>query len=308
MDSRQLRYFISIFDQKTLSGAADHLRIAASALSYHLANLEGELGTPLFERKARGLTPTAAGERLYGHAKSILHALEVAERDITAARQDITGHVAIGLGHTTIKAIGVALVRHINLHHPKLRLAISESLSGGHLANLLAGEIELAVFYNPPVTAGVRITPILEEPLLCMGTRAVIGDTDAPITFDDVLRLPVISLRQGISARGIIEDRSLLEQLEKSAQFELNSAAFIADALLDGLGCAIINPLFVRAQVEAGLLHTRPIIAPQLYRTLVLCELENRRPSFAAEAVRDLILKLIRKAVADGTWNARCLA
>ena len=54
--------------------------------------------------------------------------------------------------------------------------------------------------------------------------------------------------------------------------------------------------------------HTRPIIAPQLYRTLALCELETRRPSFAAEALRDLILTLIRKAVADSTWNARDLA
>jgi LysR family transcriptional regulator, nitrogen assimilation regulatory protein len=307
MDSRQLRYFCAIYEQRTLSGAADHLRIAASALSYHLTNMEAQLGGPLFARKARGLAPTAAGDRLYTHAKSILYAIEAAERDITSARQEITGHLAIGLGHTTIKAIGIDLIREVTIRHPRLRLAVSESLSGGHLANLLAREIELAVFYNPPVTAGVSITPILEEPLVCLGRPELIGSTSDPIPFDEVLKLPVISLRHGISARGIIDNRDLLDRLETSAQFELNSAVFVADALLEGIGCAIINPLFVRGHVEAGTLHIRPIVAPQLYRTLVMCELENRRPSFAAEAVKGLILDLVGTAVSSGVWKARLL-
>ncbi len=64
MDSRQLRYFAAIYDHGTLSSAAEHLRVAISALSHHLANLERELSAPLFVRKPRGMQPTAAGERL----------------------------------------------------------------------------------------------------------------------------------------------------------------------------------------------------------------------------------------------------
>jgi LysR family nitrogen assimilation transcriptional regulator len=74
MDSRQLRYFIAVYEQRNLSRAADQANVAQSALSHHIANLEAEFTTALFERKPRGMEPTAAGERLYEHARIILRA------------------------------------------------------------------------------------------------------------------------------------------------------------------------------------------------------------------------------------------
>ena len=85
MDSRQLRYFAAIFEHRTLSNAAENLRVAASALSHHLANLEAELGVTLFDRKPRGMEPTAAGHRLHEHAKAILKAMAAAEADVREA-------------------------------------------------------------------------------------------------------------------------------------------------------------------------------------------------------------------------------
>ena len=55
MDSRQLRYFIAVYEQRNLSRAADQVNVAQSALSHHISNLEAEFATPLFERKSRGV-------------------------------------------------------------------------------------------------------------------------------------------------------------------------------------------------------------------------------------------------------------
>jgi LysR family nitrogen assimilation transcriptional regulator len=52
--------------------------VAQSALSHHISNLEAEFATFLFERKPRGMEPTAAGERLYEHARIILRAMAAA--------------------------------------------------------------------------------------------------------------------------------------------------------------------------------------------------------------------------------------
>ena len=86
MDSRQLRYFIAVYEQRNLSRAADQANVAQSALSHHISNLEAEFATPLFERKPRGMEPTAAGERLYEHARIILRAMAAAEREIKEGR------------------------------------------------------------------------------------------------------------------------------------------------------------------------------------------------------------------------------
>ena len=91
MDSRQLRYFIAVYEQRNLSRAADQASVAQSALSHHISNLEAEFATPLFERKPRGMEPTAAGERPWRDRRYIIW--HVAEHDIHHG-----GEISIVLG------------------------------------------------------------------------------------------------------------------------------------------------------------------------------------------------------------------
>lgn len=307
MDSRQLAYFAAIYEQGSLSRAAGQTSVAASALSHHLANLEAELGTALFARKPRGVEPTAAGVRLYEHARGILRAMETARRDIIASGGEVAGEVAIGMAHSAVRAIGVALMRRVLADHPKLRLSIAESLSGTTFMSLLAGEVDLALVYNPPPEPRLAARPVLEERMICVGRPDIIGAGGAPIAFAELLDLPVILLRQGISARALMDDGSLLRKLEARAVLRLNSVQAIEAALEAGLGCAIGTTLFMKAGLESGRLAMRPIVEPVLMRSLHLCELADRPPSFAQEHLRAMLLELIGAAIADGTWAARSL-
>lgn len=50
MDTRHLKYFITIAQKGNMTKAADELYVSQSSLSQYLAKLEQELGVPLFER------------------------------------------------------------------------------------------------------------------------------------------------------------------------------------------------------------------------------------------------------------------
>ena len=308
MDSRQLRYFAAIYEHGTLSNAADQLRVAVSALSLSLSKLERDLAQRLFERKPRGMIPTPAGQRLYSHAKSILKAMDDAEREIREGSGEVAGSIAIGMAYSAVQAIGVDLARLVLERYPKLRFSLSESLSGSTLLHLLASDVDLALVYNPPNVRELSATPVLEERMVCVGRRAIIGDTDEPITFDDLLDLPIILLRQGLSARAIIDDVTLLKRVEMRAKLQMNSVQAIAGSLEAGLGCVIGTRLFMQEKIRSGVLHVRPIIQPELMRTLYLCELQDRAPTLAREKLRDLVLQLVRDAVLSGRWEARLLA
>ena len=127
MDSRQLRYFIAVYEQRNLSRAADQANVAQSALSHHISNLEAEFATPLFERKPRGMEPTAAGERLYEHARIILRAMAEAETEVREGARVIAGDISIGMANSGVKAIGVELMRTVLTKYPKLKLSLTES-------------------------------------------------------------------------------------------------------------------------------------------------------------------------------------
>lgn len=111
-----------------------------SALSYHLANLEAEIGAPLFTRKSRGLEATAAGERLYFHARSILKTVEVAKRDLSTFRDNVSGEVSLAMAYSAIQAIGVQLAKVVVEDYPDLQLNMIESLSSTTLLHLSSAD------------------------------------------------------------------------------------------------------------------------------------------------------------------------
>jgi len=305
LDTRQLHYFTSIYELGSLAQASAHLRIAASALSHHLAQMEARFGTPLFRRKPRGMEPTAAGHRLYGHARSILRAMAAAETDLSDAVGKISGPVAVGMSYSSVKAIGVGFITQVVRDFPKVQLALTESLSGAALPHLLASDVDMALVYNPPSDPIFESEPILEEKMVCVGHTDIIGDTDDPITFAELLELPIILLRQGVSARAIMDDVTLLKKIEAKAILQMNSVQAIAGSIEAGLGCVIGTRLFMQDQLERGTVRARPIISPVLSRTLYICHLAARPRTYALEAVRATLLNHVRAAVSSGAWEAQ---
>ena len=304
MDFRQLKYFEAIFEHGTLTGAAENVRVAPSALSHHLSNLEIELGVSLFRRKPRGMEPTAAGRRLHEHSKLILRAVESAHADLQAAGEKTSGNVSVGMAYSAVKAIGVELAQRMIEDLPRVNFALSESLSGATLQHLMRSEVDLALVYNAPSNSQLQVTPVLEERMVLVGRREIIGESSDPISFNELLDLPIILLRQGLSARAIIDDANLLKKLETRAKLQMNSVQAIAGSLEAGLGCVIGTTLFMRDQIASGALHFRPIVEPELSRTLYLCELTNRPSTYALEAVRGVVLELVSGAVQNNDWEA----
>ncbi|MEG3860717.1 LysR family transcriptional regulator [Microcoleus sp. herbarium12] len=70
------RSFIEVYRVGTVSGAAQVLHLTQPAVSQHIAALESALGNPLFQRTARRMVPTEAGQRLYTQVAGAIEKLE----------------------------------------------------------------------------------------------------------------------------------------------------------------------------------------------------------------------------------------
>jgi hypothetical protein len=76
MHYRHLYYFVRIVEAGSFSQATRTIHVAQPALSQQIAELEASLGVPLLQRSARGVKPTAAGQKFYDEASSILRKYE----------------------------------------------------------------------------------------------------------------------------------------------------------------------------------------------------------------------------------------
>ncbi|MFK7954595.1 MAG: LysR family transcriptional regulator [Lysobacterales bacterium] len=152
MDIRQLKHFVAVFEQRNLSKAAEAIPLSQPALTRSMKTLEDQLGVELFERHARGATPTAAGERLYHHAKSILAECARARRDALQPVGELAGSVAIGVGALFATRIIDDMIGRFCTNHPKVRVHLQQGYFEDLVNALDLGQIEVA-FSNFPLLA-----------------------------------------------------------------------------------------------------------------------------------------------------------
>ena len=72
LDLTTLRLFVSVCETGNIARAGEKASIVGSAISKRLAQLEDTVGTPLLVRKRHGVQPTAAGQTLLEHARTML--------------------------------------------------------------------------------------------------------------------------------------------------------------------------------------------------------------------------------------------
>lgn len=96
MELRQLRYFVEVAEREHISEAAEHLHVAQSAISRQIANLEEELGTPLFERIGRNVKLTPIGKTFLEHTITALKAIDFAAKQVEEYLDPAKGTIKIG--------------------------------------------------------------------------------------------------------------------------------------------------------------------------------------------------------------------
>ncbi|MEV5536550.1 LysR family transcriptional regulator [Saccharopolyspora shandongensis] len=196
MDFRQLRYFLAIAEQGSFNKAAAHLLVSQPSLTRQMAALERQLGQALFERTPRGVTLTAAGSALLGHARQLL-ALERSTRDVVAGAQPPREIVVIGVPPGVPDDWLVRLVGELQREVPRCDLNYREAGSTEQLLLLRQGRLDIGIVHQaPPAEYDSKL--LWQEPLgvAVRPTHPLAGNDDWRLADLDGLRVLVHSREQ----------------------------------------------------------------------------------------------------------------
>lgn len=307
-DVRTLDYFLAAVTRGSLRAAAQELGVTQPALTKAIRRLEDSFGAPLFDRQARGVTPTVYGIAVLRHAKDVKAALGAAREEVEALRSGSAGLVKIGAGPSWQELILPEAITELRVSRPGVRVHIVGGGDDQLKEQLKSGGLDF-------VLAAVPETPRLEPELtwwpLMADQYCVIADVGHPLRRqaevrpEDLMAYPWIlppatsymvgRLNHLLRAAGLPPPIPSIETdviaLKLALMRNSDYLSYHAEAHLAGSTAHFIQPIDVpatRTLRHAGLIHRRNIDSGPAVKALVeilvrRCAGLNRRPGERAQ-------------------------
>jgi len=142
---RQVRYFIAVAENGSVTGAAQQLSVSQSTVTEAVKGLEDELGVPLIERQARGVSLTYKGQQFLRHAHRILAEVNDAQRALRGREAPLVGTLQLGVTTLVAGYCLSDLLARFRRVFPAVQVSAVEDTREYLEHLLLNGEIDVAV-------------------------------------------------------------------------------------------------------------------------------------------------------------------
>jgi DNA-binding transcriptional LysR family regulator len=216
---RILRYVDEVARSGSIRKAAEQLNVTASAVNRRIMDLEQELGTPLFERLARGVRLTAAGEVFVHYLRSQDGEVERMKSQIEELKGLRRGEVRIACS----QALALDFLPHeiatFRRRHPQVAFAVKVVDHELAMAALAAYEVDLVLVFRPQFLANFQPLMSLEQRLVAVMASDHSLARKRPLRLRDCAAYPVALAERSIGGR------QLLDQVASRARINFNIAA-----------------------------------------------------------------------------------
>ncbi len=167
IETRQLRYFIAVAEEKHFGRAAEKLRMAQPPLSQQIKQLETSVSATLLNRSTRSVELTPAGELLLERGRRIIDELDSISATIKRFGQGLEGILRIAFTGTSTYGIMPRVVRRTSEAFPGLSLEVSgENLTPSMVAGLEANRFDIALLRPPFSSSHIEHTVVMSERLV----------------------------------------------------------------------------------------------------------------------------------------------
>lgn len=149
MELRTVNTFLHIAELHSFSRTARQLGYSQSAVSSQIAQLEAELGTPLFDRVGKTVRLTDAGQTFLGYARTLLETAQQAQAALQPAQQ-VRGSLRIALADSVCSTFLPGLLQRYHARCPQVELVLHTASSDEMLQLLSTNQVDLVYTLDQP--------------------------------------------------------------------------------------------------------------------------------------------------------------
>ncbi|WP_027351009.1 LysR family transcriptional regulator [Halotalea alkalilenta] len=305
MDTRSLqetalRYFLEVVKHGSINRASAQLNVAPSAISRQISRLEQDLGARLFERRAKGMVPSGAGELLATHVRRERLEAQRLMEEIAALEARQIGRIRLA----SVEGMSIDflphLVRLFLADHPGVNVDL-HSCAVEEVTRLVSeGEVDIGFTNNHRPRREVRVEARAAAPIHALVARDHPLASRERLALSDIVDYPLALPHGHTSVRQLFDLACARQGVLFEPVFTSNYLNALIHFALDGGGIALCAELTVRHRTDAERYRVIPIDETELGarfieiltlagRTLpagVAAFVELARASFSAAAPR----------------------
>lgn len=264
IDSRRLRTLQAVADHGTVTAAAAALFLTPSAVSQQIAALETEVGQQLLVRDGRGVRLTTAGRILLDHGTAVLARLELAEAELAAYANGLSGEVNVVCFATGITSVVAPAMVDLARAQPRIRIHVQDAEGDASLGMVLDGHADIAIaveYRGAPAEDDQRLARVslFAEPFdAILPSDHGLADAEA-VSVADLAKDAWISPRPGNPCHDVVV--LACEQAGFQPRLAHISDDFRAVAALVGTGAGVaLVPRSALRGVELPDVISRPVV------------------------------------------------
>lgn len=279
MDLRQLRYFVTLANERNFSRAADRLHIAQPPLSRQIQQLEAEVGADLIDRSSRPIRLTEPGRLFYEQAVQVLSRVDEMRMMMKRALKIEKRQFVIGFVGSVLYAHLPELVREFRRAAPEVDIHLVELVSLEQIGALKEGRIDIGFGRVRFDDDEVRRIILREEPLIAaLPVDHPLARQSGPVSLQQLAEERIIlyprAPRPGYADQviALFHDQGLEPKIAHEAR-ELQIAVGLVAA---EEGVCIVPVSVQKSRLEG--IHYKPLAEPATSPIIMSCRLGDRRP------------------------------
>jgi len=286
---KQLRVLDVVVRSDTFSNAAKELNVTPPAVTMQMRLLEEIAGLPLVERSDLGLRPTDAGRILLDAAHRCEAALKTGGEDLDALKGVSEGRVTVGVV-STAKYFAPRVLAVFSRDNPNVEMRLSVGNRSETVESLRNYELDFAVMGRPPRSFKVRQAVIGDHP------HVIVAPPDYPmsgrlnIKFSELAGETFLSREDGSGTRALMQRLFAKEDLNPILGMEIGSNETIKQAVMAGLGIALISAHTVAHELSVGRLVVLDVVGLPVIRQWFVVRRDDKKLMPAAQALWDFFV------------------
>ena len=269
MDLHQLKTFVAVARERSITRAAEILHLSQPAVSAHIKAIEELLGLALFERTPRGMSLTREGERLLAKAEQTIAAHQDLVDEATRIKGRLAGKLRIGAGSNSNHAAIGKLITTLAERYPEVEVVLKHGTSAEILAAVRNGTLDAGLYNEPDAPeADLATVPVSEFAIYLVASPGLVS---RPLEWSALAEVPWVYPATSACCGRTAERMFKAHHIRPKRILSVDREDVTHTLVAGGIGVGLLHAETARRAERAGeveLLHESPDTVRVLFAQL----------------------------------------